>query len=115
MKTTPYHRRYDFAQPLDDCWEVIPQKGWSFKTAPGRARFINTTPAKAEIFLRPCCIYGDTIEMRFAPGDNRAGVFVFGFVTGFEFITLELELATGRLAVSTHEVHKPQPRFSGTV
>lgn len=112
---TPYCRRYDFSEPLDDLWEVIPQSGWTFETKAGCARFVNRSDKKAEIFLRPCSIYGDTIEMQFVPGDSRAGKFVFGHCVGFEFIMWELDLASGRLEVFTQEVHKPQPRFAGTL
>jgi len=114
MKAT-HRRHYDFREPLDESWEVISQKGWSFETSPGRARFVNTTTAKAEIFLRPCCIYGDTIEIQFVPGDSRAGVFVVGFIGGFEFIYLELDLGNGDLNVLTQEVHKLQPRLAAKV
>src|SRR5262245_18329200 len=108
-----HQRHYDFSQPLDESWEVIPQKGWTFETSAGRARFSNTTAGKAEIYVRPCSVYGDTIELRFVPGAPRAGVFVLGLIVGFEFIYFRLNLTDGKLTIVTHEAHKPQPRFAG--
>jgi len=110
-----YRREDHFDRPLDDCWEMIPEKGWTFDMTPGRARFVNRGEGRAEIYLRPCLSYGDTIEFQLKPGDSRAGIFVFGFLVGFEFITFELDLANGALKIHTHEFHKFQPRFVGKV
>lgn len=110
-----HQRHYDFLEPLDDCWEVTPQDGWTFEVSAGRARFVNQSSGPANIYLRPCCIYGDTTEIALVPADSRAGTLVFGYLAGFEFITLELDFANGRLRVFTHEAHKPQPRFDGNV
>jgi len=106
-----FRRCYDFARPLDDAWEVIPGTDWSFDAAPRRARLVNRGDANAEIYIRPCSIYGDTIELAFAPDEPKRGRFVCGFLVGFEFISVELDLETGRLAVLTHEFHKEQPRL----
>jgi predicted amidohydrolase len=111
----PFHRSYDFTDPLDDLWEVIPQKDWSFDLERGRARFVNRGSGKAEIFLRPCSIYGDTVEFQLVPADSRAGTFVFGFLGGFEHITFEVDLTAGDLQIRTHEFHKAQPRYCGKV
>ncbi len=110
-----FRRTYDFSQPLDDLWEMIPETGWSFDTARGRARFTNRGEERAEIYLRPCCLYGDTYEYQFADGDSRAGTFLFGFLGGFEYITFELDFVTGRIEMRTHEFHKPQPRLAKQV
>jgi len=110
-----YQREDRFDRPLDDCWEMIPEKGWTFDMTPGCARFVNRSQAKAEIFVRPCSIPGDTVEFRLKPGDLRNGVFLFGFLAGFEFVTFELDLTTGALRILTHEFHKEQPRFSAKV
>ncbi len=110
-----HRRHYDFSRPLDDSWEMIPEKGWTFDMSPGRARFANTSDQKAEIYLRPCCIEGDTTEFRMKPGTPRKGIFHFGFIAGFEFIKVEVNLEHGGLRVNTHEFHKAQPRFEGRV
>ena len=54
---------------------------------------------KAEIYLRPCSIYGDRLTWTLRPGAVRRGLFVFGFLGGFEWIRFELDLATGALAL----------------
>jgi hypothetical protein len=110
MDQAMFTRLYDFTRPLDDCWEMIPQGGWSFELSPGQARLVNRSDATAEIFLRPCSLYGDRVEFTLAPGAQRAGTFVFGFLAGFEFITVELDHHSGEIRVLTHEYHKPQPR-----
>ncbi len=107
-----YERTTDFSQPLDDCWEVVPDKHWSFETSPGNARFESRSGGRAEIYLRPCAMPGDTVEIRLLPGAPRAGLFTFGFLTGFEHVRVELDLGRGELTVHTHEFHKPQPRLA---
>ena len=114
MSTPPFRRTYDFREPLDEAWEAIPEEGWTFDTAPGAARLANITDGNAEIYLRPCAIYGDTYQFALAPG-ARSGVFAFGFQAGFEYIRFELDLASGELAVRTHEFHKAQPRLARRV
>lgn len=110
-----HRRHYLFGQPLDDCWELIPDPGWTCDVTPGCARFKSTIAGRAEVFLRPCLIDGDTLEIGFVPGARRAGLFRFGLQVGFEYITCELDFKTGDLAIHTHEAHKRQPRFSGRV
>jgi len=107
---TQFNRTTDFSQPLDDMWEAIPDEGWTFETSPGAARLASDIEGKAEIYLRPCSIYGDTVELTLVPGSPRKGLFRFGFLAGFEEITTELDLQTGALTIGTHEYHKPQPR-----
>jgi hypothetical protein len=110
------HRRfYDFSKPLDDAWEMIPEKGWTFRMSPRCARFANPTDQRAEIYLRPCCIEGDTIEFHLKRGAPMRGNFAFGFLAGFEFITFKLNLESGGLRIDTHEFHKAQPRFEKQV
>lgn len=104
-------RVYDFQHPLDEAWELIPEKGWSFDISVQGARFVNTSDDRAEIYLRPCSIYGDTYEFQFVPARKKTGVFCFGFLTGFEQIILELNCTTGELDIITHEYHKEQPRL----
>jgi predicted amidohydrolase len=112
----PAHRRhYDFSRPLDDSWEVIPEKGWTFDLSPHRARFVNRSAQCAEVYLRPCCIEGDSVKFQLKHGAPKKGIFVFGFLGGFEFITVKLNLAMGDLRIETHEFHKRQPRFEGRV
>ena len=111
--STEFTRIYDFRRPLDDSWEAIPEKGWSFDMSAGAAEFVNTTDGKAEVYLRPCAIYGDAYEFQFVPGSAKAGIFCFGFLGGFENITVEFNTATGQLDILTHEFHKAQPRFTG--
>ncbi len=105
-----YRQFDDFSRPLGESWEMIPENGWTFAMSPARARFVNRSEGNAEIFLRPCSIYGDTVEMRLVPAESRSGILVFGFLVGFEYITFELDLSSGDLQVLTHEFHKPQPR-----
>jgi len=112
---TAYTRFVDFSVPLDDCWEVLPNEHWSFEMAPGCARMRNIGMGDASIFLRPCALPGDVMEFRFVPGAARAGRFFAGLVSGFELIRMELDLTTGKLAIFTHEYHKPQPRLQTTV
>lgn len=107
-----YVRRYDFSEPLDDCWEVLPDDSWSFDTAPGCSRFASQSDGKAEVYLRPCTLPGDTIEIRIVPDTTRRGLFTCGYIAGFEYLRVELDLSTGDLAVRTHEFHKPQPRIA---
>jgi predicted amidohydrolase len=113
--TTDYERFVDFSAALDDCWEVLPNEHWSFEMAPGCGRLRNIGEGNADIFLRPCALPGDVMEFRFVPGAGRAGRFYAGLVSGFELISMELDLATGALAIFTHEYHKPQPRLQTTV
>ena len=110
-----HHCHYDFSQPLDDAWEMIPEKGWTFDMSPHCARFANPSDQDAEIYLRPCCIEGDTIEFQLKRGVPKRGLFVFGFLGGFEFITIKLNLENGDLRVETHEFHNAQPRFQKRV
>ena len=112
---TAYERFVDFSAPLDDSWEVLPDAGWSFDMRPGCARLANSGEGKAEIFLRPCALPGDVMEFRFVPGALRAGRFFAGFLAGFEYLRLELDLQRGELAVYTHEFHQPQPRLTAHV
>lgn len=112
---TPYRRHYSFGQPLDDCWELIPDPGWTCDISPGAAHFHSTIAGNAEVFLRPCLIDDDIVEIGFVPGATRSGVFRFGFQVGFEYITCELNLTTGQTTIHTHEAHKKQPRISGKV
>lgn len=114
----PHRRHYDFTQPLDDAWELICDPGWTCDVQPHCAHFVSTlaSPDKsADVFLRPCCIHGDTIELGLAPGAARRGVLVLELLAGFEFITAEINLTTGELVIHTHESHKPQPRLKTTV
>ena len=46
---TGFLRRYDFAAPLDDLWELIPDPGWTCPLAPGRAHLTNTREKNADI------------------------------------------------------------------
>lgn len=110
--TAEFNCIYDFQQPLDDTWELIPEKGWSFGISPDAAHFVNTSDTSAEIYLRPCAMYGDSYEFQFAPQSKKAGTFCFGFLAGFENINLELNLTTGQLEINTHEFHKNQPRLA---
>lgn len=106
-----YRRHYDFSVPLDECWEVLPNESWSFDMQPGYARLQRTGEGEAFVYLRPCSLPGDTVEFVLTPGAPRAGLFRFGFISGFEYIRLELALNDGTLAISTHEAHKAQPRL----
>ena len=115
MANESYRRIWDFSEPLDDTWEAIPEKGWTFEARPGYARLNNLSETDAPIYLRPCSIYGDCVKMHFAPGAERKGVLFFGFIGGFEFITSEFDFSTGKLRILTHEFHKVQPRFETTV
>jgi predicted amidohydrolase len=112
-----YRRHYDFSEPLDDLWEVLPAPGWTAEIAPGCFRLSITLerPKPADTFQRACCIDGDTVELGLVSGAAKSGVLKFGFVTGFELILAELNLTTGDLIVRTHEAHKRQPRFAGKV
>ena len=110
-----YVRSYDFSEPLDECWEVAPDDKWSFEISPGQGRFVSESEGRAEIYQRPCCLPGDTVEIRLVPGATRAGLFALGFVDGFEYTRVELDLSSGNLAVYTHEFHKPQPRLETNV
>lgn len=111
--TPNYNRHYDFSEPLDDNWEAIPDTGWTWEMAPGIARLANAKHQRAEIFLRPCSIYGDTLEFEFSRGAARSGIFVAGFLAGFEYVHMELDLTSRDLKILTHEFHKAQPRFMG--
>jgi hypothetical protein len=111
--TNAYSRVTDYTRPPDEGWEVIPEKGWTFDRSPGCARLRNPIDQRAEIYLRPCLIYGDTVEIGFVRDAPRRGVFQFGFLAGFEFITFEMDFEQQRLAIRTHEFHKSQPRFAG--
>ncbi|MBI2190511.1 MAG: hypothetical protein HYU36_00835 [Planctomycetes bacterium] len=115
MNAPGYLRTDDFSKPLDACWEVVPDGRWTWEASPGRARLRSESDGPAEIYLRPCCLPGDTMEWRLVPGARRTGLFVFGFLAGFEYLRLELDLSTGDLAVRTHEFHKPQPRLKTRV
>lgn len=108
-----YSRRYDFTEALDDCWEAIPEKGWTWEVSPQRARMANEAQRRADVYLRPCLLNGDTVEMQFAPGAPRKGIFVFAFSSGFEHITFELSFDKATLKVETQEAHKAQPRYLG--
>jgi len=110
-----FRRVYDFTKPLDDLWDAVAGDGWSFDLGPDGARLSNTTEGKADVYLRPCAIYGDSIEFLFARGAARKGLFEFCFSGSMEYITMELDLATGHIKVITHEHHKPTPRFEGKV
>ena len=109
-----YHREYDFTQPFDDVWEIVPDDTWSFDTTPGQARLESRADGPAEIYLRPCAMPGDRVELRRAPNTPRHGRLTFGFLTGFEHIRVELDLSNGDIAVHTHEYHKAQPRLAAT-
>jgi len=106
-----FERSYDFTRPFDDLWEVLPTADWSFD----RGRLINRGAGNAEIYLRPCSIYGDRLTWTLAPGATHRGMFAFGFIAGFEYIRVELDLATGALRFRTHEFHKAQPRLVTSV
>lgn len=101
-----FARTYDFTSPLDDLWEVVTNDDWFFDAG----HLVNRGEGKAEIYLRPCSIYGDRLTWSFAPRANRRGVFVFGFIAGFEFVKFKLDFVTGELQIKTHEFHKAQPR-----
>lgn len=104
-----FSHQTNFGKPLDEMWEVIPGKDWSFDMQPGIARMENRGDAKAEIYLRPCSSYGDRMEFQFTD-DSRSGLFTFGFIASFEFITFTLNFSNGEIEVLTHEFHKEQPR-----
>jgi predicted amidohydrolase len=107
-----HSRRYDFTQPLDESWEALPKPpAWTCEIAPGCCRITGSRPdGRAEIYIRPCSIEGDTLEVGLIHGATRAGVFMLGFLSGFEFIRLELNLTNGTAEIHTHEWHKAQPR-----
>lgn len=107
-----YIRHYDFSEPLDDCWEVVPDETWSFDIESGQARFQSRADGPAEIYLRPCSIPGDVIEITLAKDKPRHGQFTAGFLTGFEHIRVSIDLSDGDVAVETQEYHKPQPRLA---
>jgi len=77
---------------------------------PGAARLVNAGDGKAEVYLRPCSVNGDTLELRLADDATRRGVLRIGFISGFEFIYIDLALENGAVSVRTHEFHKDQPR-----
>ena len=110
--TSQYLRSYDFSEPLDDAWEVVTDDTWSFETSPGQAHFESRAEGPAEVYLRPCSVPGDRIDIALVPGASRRGLFTLGFLTGFEHIRVEVNLANGEIAFHTHEYHKPQPRLS---
>lgn len=109
--TADYTRRYDFSEPLDDLWEVVTDDTWSFEMHPGRARFESRADGPVEVYQRPCSIHGDRIDIHLAPGTSRHGLFTLGLLTGFEHVRVKIDLANGKIAVDTHEYHKPQPRL----
>ena len=98
-----YLRSYDFSTPLDECWEVLPTEHWSFEMSPGCAHFTSDIDGSAAVYLRPCSLPGDTIEFCLAPGAQRTGIFRFGFISGFEYIQLDLNLSSGELVIVTQE------------
>lgn len=108
-----FRREYDFSEPLDDMWEVLPAGDWTWHQEPGCARLANAGEGHAQIFLRPCCGYGDSLEFQIAPGSRRAGRFTCGYSAGFEYIAVEIDLDSGALEIRTHEFHKAQPRYQG--
>jgi predicted amidohydrolase len=110
-----YLRDYDFTEPLDELWEIFPDDTWSFTPTPGQARLENRADSPAEVYLRPCAMPGDRVELRLTSGTSRRGRFVFGFLTGFEHIRFEIDLDSGDVAAHTHEYHKAQPRLATTV
>lgn len=104
-----FSKEYDFIQPLDAMWEVVPNTDWSFCMADGEALLENQADGEANVYLRPCSGYGDRIEVCLAEGE-RQGVFQFGFLAGFEMIIVKVGFDCGDVEVVTHEYHKVQPR-----
>ncbi|MCM8759589.1 MAG: hypothetical protein NC906_07475 [Candidatus Omnitrophica bacterium] len=108
-----YIKKWDFQQDLDDTWEAISEKNFVIKKSPGILTIENFSDCDAPVYLRPCSIYGDRINIFFADISKKSGIFTCGFLAGFEFISLEINFARKSIEVFTHEFHKKQPRFSG--
>ena len=104
-------RKYDFSGELDELWSISPGEGWGFDYAPGNAHFYNTAEAGAMVFLRPCAIYGDSIELEFKDDQARKGIFEFCYSGTNEYISLRISFEEKVLEVITHEAHKPTPRL----
>lgn len=110
-----YYRHYALNAELDDNWELIPDTHWTWDVVAEGGHLVNRGPEPALIWLRCCAICGDSTTIKFASDTPRRGEFTFGYAAGFEYLNFKLDLTTGALQVDTHEHHKAQPRWSGTV
>lgn len=109
-----YVRKWDFQQELDDTWEAISEKNFIIDRKPGLLTIKNFVDGIAPVYLRPCSIYGDKIDIYFDNFSKDSGIFICGFLVGFEYITLVVNCSKKSIEVFTHEFHKKQPRFSIT-
>lgn len=109
-----YVKQWDFHQELDDTWEAISEKDFIIKRIPGVIYIENFSKGDAPVYLRPCSIYGDRIDIQFASGYAKAGNFVCGFLAGFEYIQIRIDFKKKTLQIFTHEFHKLQPRLLTT-
>ncbi len=107
-----YVKRWDFSQELDETWEAISEKDFIIQGKSGALIIENFHNADAPVYLRPCSIYGDRFDINFAEFSKKSGIFTCGFLAGFEYINLRIDLEKRKLDVFTHEFHKNQPRFS---
>ncbi len=109
---TEYTREWNFKQELDDTWEAISEKGFAIERKSGVLCIESFENIDAPVYLRPCSIYGDRIDIKFAASGEKSGIFTCGFLAGFEYINLRIDFRKKTLHVFTHEFHKTQPRLS---
>jgi len=110
-----YKKVWDFKEKLDDAWEAIAEKDFDIQYGDGFFHLENHKENEAPIYIRPCSIYGDKIDIQFAKNYPGAGIFVFGFLAGFEYINFHFDFSKQYLKIFTHEFHKHQPRFEGKI
>ncbi|HOK80466.1 MAG TPA: nitrilase-related carbon-nitrogen hydrolase [bacterium] len=108
----PYIKEWDFKHEFDDTWEAISEKDFSIKRENGILCIENFADGVAPVYLRPCSIYGDRIDIQFAEGHPQVGTFTCGFLAGFEYINITFDFKNCELKLFTHEFHKQQPRYS---
>ncbi|HON05225.1 MAG TPA: hypothetical protein P5065_04590 [Candidatus Ratteibacteria bacterium] len=107
-----YTREWDFKQELDDTWEAISEKDFVIKRESGVLCIENSGKTDAPVYIRPCSIYEDRVDIEFAESSETSGIFTCGFLAGFEYINIKIDFRKNILYLSTHEFHKPQPRLS---
>ncbi|MCM8764654.1 MAG: hypothetical protein NC907_03630 [Candidatus Omnitrophica bacterium] len=106
-----YTKEWNFRQKLDDTWEAISEKGFSVERKSNLLIIENLQNGDAPVYLRPCSIYGDKIDIDFADFTEHSGIFICGFLAGFEYIDIRIDLKKKKLHLYTHEFHKKQPVF----
>ncbi|MCX7705448.1 MAG: hypothetical protein N2115_04235 [bacterium] len=107
-----YSKQWNFKQELDDTWEAISEKEFVIERKSGLLTIENSVDKDAPVYLRPCSIYGDRMDIHLADLGEKSGIFICGFLAGFEYINLVVDHKKGNVQVFTHEFHKKQPRFS---